>query len=109
MRHDADLGEAELPDELAHVGGQRAFVVTGERLPGVAETTQVGRDHREPLGERGNDLAPLVPALWPAVQQHERGAGAGEDVVHAKSVDHANVMGPGLCHDSPPRRRVAAV
>src|SRR6266511_3706050 len=82
-----DAPVAELLHQRAHVPGHGALVVAAGRLVAQRVAAQVGGDHGEPLRQRRQQLAPAVPGLRPAVQQHDRRPVALLDVVDADPVD----------------------
>ena len=78
------------------VPGHGALVIAVERARRVAETAQVGGDHPMVLRQPPNHLAPLVPGLRPAVQEHDRRlageTGAGRDVMNRHLAEVGEVM-----------------
>src|SRR5262249_1570663 len=69
-----------------------ALVVTRGGFRGIAQAAHVWRNHGVTLGQRRNDLAPLIPGLRPSVQQHHRLTLPGADVVQANVVDCDGVV-----------------
>jgi hypothetical protein len=65
-------------DESVHVLRQGGLVVAAGLLtPRAAEAGEVDRDDRVVTSQLRHDLGPLVPGLWPTVQQHDDlGAGS---------------------------------
>lgn len=53
--------EAELRHQFMHVGRDGRLVVAVRRPRGIAQATQVGRDHAVLAGEPVDDVPPLVP------------------------------------------------
>jgi hypothetical protein len=94
-------------DEVGHLLGQDpGSVVTDPGwLVGGVVAGQVGRDHSVAgVGEGGELVAPGVPELGEAVQQHHQGAGARLDAVQAKPADVDPSVGhaPGASHAGHP-------
>jgi hypothetical protein len=92
MPDQIDLLEAELAHQLVDVAGDGAFVVTAERLGGIAEAAQVGRDDGIFRGQCRNDAAPFEPRLRPSVEQHHRLAAAGDHIMEPHVVERDGVM-----------------
>jgi hypothetical protein len=68
-----DLGAAEMVDQRADIGGRGRLVVAALRLLRVAGTTVVHRNHAiARRRELRHDVAPSVPSLRPAMQQHDK-------------------------------------
>ena len=75
--------ELEALAHFAQVGGDAFLVVSAVRARAIAQPGQVGNDQPVGLREQRNDLAPFMPGLRPAMQQHYRLAGArADDVQH---------------------------
>ena len=85
-----------LREQPEDVSGHGALVIAVERARRVAETAQVGSDHPMALRQPGNHLAPLVPGLRPAVQEHDRRlageTGAGRDVMNRHLAEVGEMM-----------------
>ena len=86
------LLEAEFLHQFVDVVGDGALVVTAQRLGGIAEPAQVGRDHRVFRGQRRNDAAPFEPGLRPSVQQHHRVAATGGHIMQPHVVERGGMM-----------------
>ena len=110
--------KARHPEMVLHqfqdVTGHGSAVVSGGRPGGVPEPAKVGRDHGIARSrEVRNDPPPRIPGLGPAMQQHNRLAGAaGCDVVHGdlpqrrcpvlQEVAHGPNAGAGMPGTGPP-------
>ena len=78
-RVDAEMLVYQPPDVVA----DGLLVVAVGGAGAVAEAAQIRRDHVVVLGQLRDDMAPFVPGLRPAMQQHDRKALAGGDVVQS--------------------------
>ena len=76
----------ETDEEIAHDGGVRAGRVLRHRLGRLTMSQEVGRDHREVLRERGDDLFPRLRAAGDSVKEDERGSAAGHAVAEGVTV-----------------------
>ena len=83
---------SELGDVLAHV----LHVVADDRVFGVAEAAQVWRDDLEMRRQQRNDVTPVIMCLRHAVQQEQRFALSGGDIVQADAVDPGAAVFDGL-------------
>ena len=64
-----------------HVGRHLLLGIAARRRVRPAETAQVEGEDAVALGERGEQMPPLVPMLWPAMQEEDdvvAGAGLGD-------------------------------
>src|SRR6202021_1950420 len=96
MADDGDGTPAHVPGERGEVGRHGLGVVARRRLARVAEAAQVWRDHGEVAGEQVYHVAPLVPGLRPAVQQHDGPALTGPYVVQPGAVGGGGVVFQGV-------------
>jgi hypothetical protein len=87
---DRGRADAQGHDQVGHLLGQHPGPVVAHpgRLVGGVVAGQVGRDHPVAgVGQGGELVAPGVPELGEAVQQHHQGAGACFDAVQAQPAD----------------------
>ena len=73
MGHEGVPHRAELLQQAVNAGCQGLRVVATGGTVGIALARQVGRDHLVLDGEPGHDLAPGIPALRKAREQHHGG------------------------------------
>jgi hypothetical protein len=90
-------------DQVGHLLGQHpgSVVADPEGLVGGVVAGQVGRDHPVAgVGEGWDLVAPGIPELGEAVQQHHQWAGARFDAVQAQPADVDRSVGhaPGASH-----------
>jgi hypothetical protein len=71
----------ELLHQLMDVLGHRPLVVTSGRPLGIARAPQIGHDHRVALRQLWHDVAPPRTRSRLRVEQHDRIALSGQDVV----------------------------
>jgi hypothetical protein len=71
VREQLDALEAHRVEERDHVARKLLLQVAARRGVGPAHSAQVGHDEAVTIGQQGNDMAPLVPVLRPAVQQDD--------------------------------------
>ena len=82
MSGQKDLVVSEmLVDQFADVAGDGFLVITLGRARGIAKPAHVRGDHQIMLGQHRDNFAPHIPGLRPAMQQHQRRAGAGGNVM----------------------------
>jgi hypothetical protein len=77
---DRDLVDAQDRQQVPHAVGVAAQRVVGVGLVGLAVPQQVGRDDREALRQRRDDVLPGRGVAGQAVQQQKRGARAADAV-----------------------------
>jgi len=97
----------EVVDQGPDVGGHGPLVVAGGRLVAQPVAAQVGGEHRVPRGQGADHLAPAVPGLGPAVEQHHQRPVALQHVVQLDAVDqrralHGVIIAPRLFVQSQP-------
>ena len=84
---DCDLRVAERHGERMDVAGHRHLVVAAFGLARRAGAAQIGCDHRAGLRELGDQRAPHPGVLREAVQEDDRRAAPGTQVVDAHAVE----------------------
>src|SRR4051794_22460506 len=67
-----DAVESERVEQGEDVRGKLLLLVAPRRCLGPAEPPQVGSEHPVSLRQAWHDMSPLVPVLWPAVEEHQR-------------------------------------
>ena len=73
--------------EVVHARSGARHVQAVARDIGIADARQVRRDDLEAIGEVWNERPPHQRRLGVAVQQHDRGTGAGGEVLESDAVD----------------------
>ena len=86
-------------NQTPHVIGERLFVVSAGRPGRIAQPAQIRSDHPVALRQAGQDLAPHVPGLRPAVQEDDRSALPGGDVVEPDVAQIGEIMDERLRHE----------
>ena len=66
-----DLAAAEMLDQRGDIRSDSLLVVAVGRPFGQADSTKIGCDDRETLGQPRRDAVPGIPGLRPAMQQHQ--------------------------------------
>ena len=99
VTHDRGPLVAEHAQEVSDPRRVGAEAVVTSRLRRLAVSQQVGRDHREPLGQQGHDRHPGARAAGDAVHHHQQRARSGLPVGDVVAVDPRPPGGGRLPHE----------